>query len=59
MSTTSSEQFLKQLYGIGPAHQSPKVTTGDPAFHPHGEGVASWLDRMWGIRFPRRERRAA
>ena len=59
MSTTSTDRFLKRLYGIGPGHQSPKVTTCDPAFDPPGEGLASWLDRMWGIRFPRRERRAA
>jgi len=55
------EQFVERLWGIHPGHRSPKVAPVEsaPADQPLGDGLAAWLDRMWGIRFPRREQRAA
>jgi hypothetical protein len=57
----SVESFLEQLWGIHPGRRSPRVTPLEPAtvWQPLGEGVASWLYRMWGIGSDRHERRAA
>ena len=61
MSTTSPRRFLEQLWGIRPGHQSPKPTSVESTTEsqPLSDGVAAWLYRMWGIRPPRREQRAA